>query len=799
MATLQRLQAQAGNRAVGRLLQEKAPATPSPEPGEAIVQRDLLGDLTGGVEAVTATAKKSALSAIADRARALSGYDLVSTVFGRDLVTGDARPSGAGSVVGAVLDLVPGGAQLRTTLEQSGVVERAARWFSAELPTVGLTWSSLGGVATRAISSLGFSDLADPVGAAGRVVGILTDPLDKLRRFAGTVGPKMLEFVVEGAMALAGPASAQVLALFQRGIDVWHKVVADPIGFTRKLIESVRGGLGQFVDHVWTHLESGMFAWLTGSLAGAVKLPEKWDLRGIVGLVLDVLGLTWDHLRGRLVTLVGEKKVRFLERTVDVVQQVATRGLAAIGDQISSLAGGLMDTVVGAIRDWIARSVVGQAITKLVSMFNPAGAVIQAVIAAYNTVQFFIERAQQLGAMATGIFDSIGEIAGGSLGAAKNAVEGVLGRGVPVVLGFLARLIGLGDVTSTIRGLLTAARSKTETALDRVAAQVAKRIPGRTRGGVETTSSTSQEDYRRRLLLATRDVEVALTASKAPGPVLDAARVKYGLKRVALVTDETTAGRRRVHVHAEVNPNFDGEAFELRAGPEAEERRLRNRFGLPPGWDHVTSPKGPKGPWMVGDSLDRPDSKGRYPSWSTIRRRLWRTKAADELATGAARAKAKVALVVLDPIGLMNADQLKEMAKTGVVPAAFREGPQKAEVEHRRIPQRIADLLERAGLDASSARRLAKVGAASNLEPAVKEWHAAVDEHARHPGVNPWDDRSGSPLSSARPDEVEALVRAVRAHPRVDLNVVDSVSGLTLGEILRRSIANWGAAVKVRL
>ena len=40
----------------------------------------------------------------------------------------------------------------------------------------------------------------------------------------------------------------------------------------------------------------------------------------------------------------------------------------------------------------MAKSVVGAAITKLISMFNPAGAVIQAIIAVYNTVQFFIER-----------------------------------------------------------------------------------------------------------------------------------------------------------------------------------------------------------------------------------------------------------------------------------------------------------------------------------------------------------------------------------------------------------------------
>jgi len=79
----------------------------------------------------------------------------------------------------------------------------------------------------------------------------------------------------------------------------------------------------------------------------------------------------------------------------------------------------------------VANSVVGAAITKLISMFNPAGAVIQAIIAVYNTIKFFIERAQQLGALANAVFDSIAAIASGNIGNAVQAVENALGRAVP--------------------------------------------------------------------------------------------------------------------------------------------------------------------------------------------------------------------------------------------------------------------------------------------------------------------------------------------------------------------------------
>ena len=82
-------------------------------------------------------------------------------------------------------------------------------------------------------------------------------------------------------------------------------------------------------------------------------------------------------------------------------------------------------------------------------MFNPAGAVIQAIIAVYNTVQFFLERAQQLGALANSIFDS-SPPSPPAASATPSTVESALGRAVPVVLGFLARLIGLGDIATPV-------------------------------------------------------------------------------------------------------------------------------------------------------------------------------------------------------------------------------------------------------------------------------------------------------------------------------------------------------------
>src|SRR6185369_9027816 len=104
----------------------------------------------------------------------------------------------------------------------------------------------------------------------------------------------------------------------------------------------------------------------------------------------------------------------------------------------------LQEMVFGQIRDWVAKTVVMQAVIKIATMLNPAGAVIQAIIAIYNTIMFVKERLTQIIQVSEAFFNSIAAIASGAIGAAADKVEQTMGRLVPVVISFLARLIGLG-------------------------------------------------------------------------------------------------------------------------------------------------------------------------------------------------------------------------------------------------------------------------------------------------------------------------------------------------------------------
>jgi hypothetical protein len=473
---LMMLQRGAGNKAVTGLVsgQENRapvpgavgndPATDAvPHGGTQFVQRDLIDDVSDAAGGV----KERVAHSLTERAHQLPGYQLVGVAVGKDVITGEPVPQDAEHVVAAVASVIPGGDEKLAQLKQTGVVEKAANWLQTELPKAGLTWDYVSRTLKGFWDSLQASDVLNPGGVWDRMVGILNGFIGRVTAFATSALPKLLELVFEGALAMAGSLGEQVMAIVKKAGNVLDKILQDPIGFARNLIEAVKGGVGQFAGNVLTHLKNGLFGWLTGSLGGVIKLPEKWNLAGIVSMIAEFLGLTWSHLRTLLVGRLGEPVVAGIEKVVGWVKELATKGISAIADKVGDMAEGLMDTVIDGIKDWVAKSVVGAAITKLISMFNPAGAVIQAIIAVYNTVQFFIERAQQIGAFASAVFDSVGAIASGALGDAKNAVENALARSVPVVLGFLARLIGLGDIAAPVRNIMTTVRGAIDKAIDK--------------------------------------------------------------------------------------------------------------------------------------------------------------------------------------------------------------------------------------------------------------------------------------------------------------------------------------------
>ncbi|MFD0119444.1 DUF4157 domain-containing protein [Streptomyces sp. NPDC058320] len=428
------------------------------------------------------------------------GYLLLTFVLGRDPVTAEPVERAPKIFVRAVLDLVDGGDRIYENLEKSKTIERTVTWLNAEITKLDLSWEKIKDLFARAWNAFTVLDLLRPITLIEKIAVIFLPPAKRVIVFAAAAGKKVLEFIFEGAMLLAGPVGEQIVRIVRKVGDTFKQIVADPVRFIGYLVQAVKSGFAQFGKNIWQHLKTGLIEWLVGGLDGAgLALPKVWDLQGIVSIVLQVLGVTYAKLRGKLVKVLGEERVTWLERAFSFVVTLATQGPAAAWQRIVEAIGSLWDLVIGGIKEWAVTKIVTAALVKLVSMLNPAGAVIQAIIATYNTIAFFVERIKQILVLVEAITDSLANIATGKLSQAADFVERAMARAIPVILGFLARLIGLGDVGGAVKRVISGVQKRVDKAIDAVVDWIvgqAKRITGGKGDKGEKPPETGQHDDR---------------------------------------------------------------------------------------------------------------------------------------------------------------------------------------------------------------------------------------------------------------------------------------------------------------
>lgn len=421
--------------------------------------------------------KDTFMEPLAGFCREIPGYGLVTVMLGRDPFTNAAVPRTALTVVRAFAEFIPGGSEKVDQLVQSGALERAYAWFQQETGARNLTWARVTGTFSAAWASLRLEDVLQPLDTLRRMVGLFRPLLTDLVSFAGAALLKLLELIYEAAMGAGG---RRILAILTRARATFVVIINNPVGFLRNLLGAVGQGIRQFMNNILTHLRDGVIAWLTGPVAAAgVQMPERWDLRGIIWFVLQILGLTWTRVRAKLVRLIGEPAMATLERGFALINDIRERGLvAALRDRVTEFFGQLRESALGAIRNFIQQRLVMAGITQLLSMLNPVGAIIQAIIKTYTTIQFFIQKINQILDLVESIVNSIAAIASGAIGAAANFVERTMARTIPVILDFLARFIGLGDVggqvQTTIRNLQAAVDRMLDRAVEWIRTQAAR-------------------------------------------------------------------------------------------------------------------------------------------------------------------------------------------------------------------------------------------------------------------------------------------------------------------------------------
>ncbi|HUV29301.1 MAG TPA: hypothetical protein VMW34_18205 [Anaerolineales bacterium] len=476
--------------------------------------------------------KEAILRPLARLAEGTRGYDLLKAVLGQDPITGDPYPRTADTLIGGFMRLI-GKEEVWNNIKRANAVGRAWAWFQGALS--GLL-AFVRQIPSRFMQALGELELADIVvlpRAFLRIGRVFGGFIGQFISWAGRQVMSLLQIIFE----VVAPG---VMPYIRRAAGAFRTIIRNPIGFVRNLVRAGIQGFQQFAGNFLTHLRTSLIGWLTGTMSGAnIYIPQAFNLREILKFVLSVLGLTWQNIRRKLVRVIGERAVSALETGFELVRTLVTEGPAAAWQKILEGISNLREMVMEQIMNFVRDRVVQAAITRLVTSLNPAGAFIQAIIATYNTIMFFVERLRQIAQVAMAFIDSIAAIASGNISAAANRVEQTMAGMLTLVISFLARIAGLGRVSDAVTGLINRVRVPIDRALDRVVAWIVRQA--RRMGRFIAQAGVPQDPNER----ARQGMQAAIRAvNRFAGrrvgavvltPLLSIVKVRYGFQTLHVV------------------------------------------------------------------------------------------------------------------------------------------------------------------------------------------------------------------------------------------------------------------------
>jgi len=393
--------------------------------------------------------------------------------------------------------------------------------------------------------------------------------------------------VDRAASALAGVIKtimefkALLERVLARAAGVIEEIIKNPMRFLGYLIQGIGQGLKNFVAHIGKHLGSGLMSWLFGVVGQAgISLPQSFDVKGILTLVAEVVGLSAQNIRARAVSQLGEPTVHGMEQGVGLFQRLMKQGPTGVWDEIRERLGDLKAMVLGPITAWLTTDVIIAGITWILSLLTPASAFIKACKAIFDIVMFFIQRGSQIMALVNAVIGTIGAVASGNVGAIATAVENALARSIPVAIGFLASLLGLGGIAEKVTGFIQRIQAPVNKAIDWVigkarglfkfivdkakglAGKVGNKLGlGKNKGAAgpdERTMEQKQADLDAGVAEADallRDKKMTVDEVKKHLPTI---RARHRMTSLEVIVDSKSEDSELVHVHGEVNPQKDG-------------------------------------------------------------------------------------------------------------------------------------------------------------------------------------------------------------------------------------------------
>ncbi|MEV4052804.1 hypothetical protein AB0J55_16605 [Amycolatopsis sp. NPDC049688] len=258
-----------------------------------------------------------------------------------------------------------------------------------------------------------------------------------------------------------------LLAILAKAAQAVGAILGDPVGFLGNLVSAVGAGLRQFMRNIGTHLQQGILSWLLGKATEAgLQLPDKFDTRGVLTLLAGLLGLTPQAIWARISRRLPPQAAAAAETAVPLVAEVRRRGITGMWDDLRTRIGDLRKTLLDKVIEYVTPTIVIAGITWVISLLNPASAFVRAVKLIIDIVRFVVTQARQIFDFVNAVLDAVIAIARGGAGGVPGLIERALAKAIPVLLGFLASLLGLGGIADKVKKIVQALAKPVGKAID---------------------------------------------------------------------------------------------------------------------------------------------------------------------------------------------------------------------------------------------------------------------------------------------------------------------------------------------
>jgi hypothetical protein len=311
---------------------------------------------------------------------------------------------------------------------------------------------------------------------------------ERARGLLGQIADAIGEFledparaIINGLLSLVGIEPARFWALVDRIGQVIGQIAEDPIGFAGNLLSAIGAGFERFFNRIGTHLFGGLIDWLFSGLgAVGVQIPRDFSLGSIVTFFLQLMGITWERVRRLMAQHIGEENVAMLEQAYGLIADLIARGpegiFEMIRDQLDPQT--ILDTIIQMAIEFMTQALIQQVTVRILLMFNPVGAIAQAIEAIYRVLKWIFENAARIFSLVETVVNGIADILAGNIAGMAEAVELALARLIAPVIDFLAGYAGLGDLPNRIADAVRGLQGWVEGILDRVIGWLAARARG---------------------------------------------------------------------------------------------------------------------------------------------------------------------------------------------------------------------------------------------------------------------------------------------------------------------------------